>query len=656
MSKIFYTPTGMIGKFAIVKLWAGIKTAEDECIARLKIAATNLGLGCIEITADGRNLEDTTQIITKKDVDFVLHLHYDTPKQYDIFSFVALWNPTQFYHEWGYARTSRNLLTHDDFVSCSSPAADDHVNRLIRKDATHLPPLFNLYHSIADTMHLPSLGECKLFYAGINWEALSGKGSRHQELLKCLDKTGNLRIFGPTLFQGVNVWNGYNSYVREIAFDGFSMIDEIAKTGIALVLSSQAHKDSELMSSRLFESVAAGALVICDENNFAKKFFGDSFLYIDSHCEVEDVFLAIEKHLVWAQENSKEALAMIAKAQAIFREKFSLKKNLSDLYVGLSDRKADLIKRQIPGSNESIKVGLYLFMPEYAEEVLNAHIASVLAQEYQNISPILVIDKLSASLNRKDINKQLNKLSVKITVLEVDFFTYGIYKDIKVKRKVGAVISDILNMRLPADAVIFVAPNEKIFSNHIQVLAGSLMRNPEKNCAATSVILSCGNKSANSIHEIINFRQFDTNTPMGYARFIFRILGLPIDFDLALPYLDRKSMAILAGEDGICSETPSTVILNLEHEFPSGLWDEGQENNLIASFSPKAFNMTIGHEIVLPHLSLPAAPDTVVSQETIIHGKEIRRFSLDWLIIQVSSLRRDGFLTRIRELKRKITS
>jgi hypothetical protein len=639
MNKDFIIPAGMIGKFAIVKLWPEIKTAEDECIARLKIAAINLGLECIEIHADGRKLENPTQGITKKDVDFVLHLHYDTPKLYDAFSFVALWNPTYFYHEWGYARTSRNLLTHDDFVSCSSPAADDHVNRLIRKDATHLPPLFNLYHSIADIVHLPSLGECKLFYAGINWEALSGKGSRHQELLKRLDKAGNLRIFGPTLFQGVNVWDGYKSYVSEIPFDGVSMIDEIAKTGIALVLSSQAHKDSELMSNRLFESVAAGALVICDENNFAKKFFGDSLLYIDSRCEVEEIFLAIEKHLVWAQENSKEALAMIAKAQAIFREKFSLNKNLSDLYVGLSDRKAELIKRQIPDALESIKVGLYLFLPEYSEEVLNAHIASVVAQEYQNFSAILVIDKLSASQYRKDIKKQLNNLPVKITVLEIDFFTYGIKKDIKIKRKVGAVISDILNMRLPADAVVFVAPNEKIFSNHIQVLAGSLIRNPEKKCAATSVILSCGNKSIHGVHEAINFRQFDTNTPMGYARFIFRVVGMPKDYDLALPYLDRKSMAILAGEDGICSEIPSTVILYLDHEFPSGLWDEGQENNLIASFSPKAFTMSTGHEIVLPNLSLPGAPDIVASQEPIIHGKEIIRFSRDWFCLQLTKFR-----------------
>ena len=290
MLQDFVLPTELIGRFAVVKLWPEIKTAEDECIARLKIAAASLDLECIEIHADGRFLDAPDRFITKEDVDFVLHLHYDTPKIYDVFSFVALWNPIQFYHEWGYSRTSRNLLTHDDFLSCSSPAADDHVGRLIRRSVTHLPPFFNLYHSIADIVHPPSLGDHKLLYTGINWEALGRGKSRHQELLKRLDKTGLLRIFGPTIFQGVRVWKGYNSYVREIPFDGISMLDEIAKAGIVLVLSSPAHKQSELMSSRLFDMSLPGH-AISDENNFAKKFFGDPRIHSDpmSHRRVSSM-------------------------------------------------------------------------------------------------------------------------------------------------------------------------------------------------------------------------------------------------------------------------------------------------------------------------------------------------------------------------------
>lgn len=649
MEQDFVLPAGLIGRFAIVKLWPEIKTAEDECIARLKIAAANLGLECIEIHADGRLLEEPDKNITKKDVDFVLHLHYDTPKLYDVFSFVALWNPIQFYYEWGYARTSRNLLTHDDFVSCSSPAADDHVGRLIRKTATHLPPVFNLYHSIADIVHPPSLGDHKLFYAGINWDALRGGISRHQELLQHLDKTGHLRIFGPTLFQGIEVWKGYDSYVREIPFDGVSMLDEISKAGIALVLSSQAHKDSELMSNRLFESVAAGALVICDENNFAKKFFGDSLLYIDSRCSVEEIFVAIESHLAWERENPEPALAMVAKAQAIFREKFSLKKNLSDLYQGLPNRKLELTKRQQPDSSARMNVCLYLLLPEYSEDILDAHIASAVAQEYENCSPVLIIDKTAATKYRSSIESTLAKLSININVLEIDFFDYGINKEIKVRRKMGAVIAAVLGLTPQTDAVVFVAPNEQIFSNHLQVLVGSLVRNPDTNCSATAAILKHTDQPIHGIHERIDFCEFTPDSTIGYARFIFRASMLPHDLSLALPYLDRKVMAALVGDNIIIQEIPSTVIIDVINEFPSGVWDEGQENNLIASFSPNAFTILTGHEIILPPLSsYPLAPG--------MSGKIIKRFSWDWIVIQATALRRDGLVARINELKLKIIS
>ncbi len=89
------------------------KTAEDECIARIRATAEQFGLECVEVDARGRLHSDPSVAIDSSNVDFVLHLHYETPKCYDAFSFVALWNPVAFYHHWGYERCSRNLTTHD---------------------------------------------------------------------------------------------------------------------------------------------------------------------------------------------------------------------------------------------------------------------------------------------------------------------------------------------------------------------------------------------------------------------------------------------------------------------------------------------------------------------------------------------------------------
>lgn len=643
----FVLPAEAVGRFAVVKLWPEVKTAEDECIARLKLAAQALGAECVEIHADGSLLSAPQAKVSKTNVDFVIHLHYDTPKRYDAFSFVALWNPIKFYHEWGYSRCSRNLTTHDDFISCSSNAADDHVARLVRRTSTHLPARFYVYHSTADVIHAPSLGDGKLFYAGINWEALSGGKSRHQEVLKRLDKTGLLRIYGPTIFQGVRVWAGYESYVREIPFDGVSMIDEISKAGVALVLSSQAHKESELMSNRLFESVAAGALVICDENPFAKRFFGDSLLYIDSRAPVEQMFTDITRHLDWVRAHPDQALAMSAKAQDIFRQKFTLIRNLSDLYSGLAERKRELLSLQNPPSSLPLKVRLNLLMPEYSEVVLQAHINSVQVQEYQSFSPVLVVERRSANEFRSEIEAALAMSPVAIELVEVDYFTYGIHPEIKTRRRLGEIIQELLGAVGEADAFMVVAPNEKLFSNHLSVLAGALQRDPHSHCAATAAVLLDGDAPVHSVHELIDFGHVDRAAPPGFGRFIFRTAAIPQDINIALPYLDGRPLAVLAGDNPIDQQLAASITIDVQQEFPERTWNEVAENEVIRDYSPGAFKLASGFG-PRPISDLPVAP-TMTKLEFAS-----RILNRRWVRAQIAAIRKQGLPARMQVLKRKL--
>ncbi len=643
----FKLPEKSIGRFGVVKLWPEIKTAEDECIARLKLAAQALGIECVEIHADGRLLSEPQVRVSKDNVDFVIHLHYDTPKLYDAFSFVALWNPLKFYHEWGYTRCSRNLTTHDDFISCSSDAADDHVARMVRTTSTHLPARFNLYHSTADVIHAPSLGEGKLFYAGINWDVLTGGKSRHQEVLKRLDKTGMLRIYGPTIFQGVKVWAGYESYVREVPFDGVSMIDEISKAGVALVLSSQAHKDSVLMSNRLFESVAAGALVICDENQFAKKFFGDSLLYIDSRSPVEQIYTDITCHLDWARSHPDQALAMIAKSQDIFRQKFSLTCNLSDLYIGLAERRRELLARQNPPSSPPVKVRLNLLMPEYSEAVLRAHLHSVRVQEYQNFSPVLVVDTHTANTFRYEIKAALAASPIAIELVEIDYFRHGIHPDIKARRRLGEIILQLLAGAAGADAFMVVAPNESLWSNHLAVLAGAMQRDPDISCAATAAVIFDGDVAVHSVHELIDFGHVDRRGPPGYGRFIFRMATIPQDIGIALPYLDGRPLAVLAGGNAIAQQLPATIIIYADCEFPERSWDEAAENEIIRDYSPGAFNVSTGFG-PRPLTVQPLAPTMSMLQLAR------RLFNRRWVNVQVAAIKKQGLSARIQIFKRKL--
>lgn len=647
MREDFSLPEGAVGRFAVVKLWPEIKTAEDECIARLKIAAQALGIECVEVHADGGLLSAPEVKVSKTNVDFVIHLHYDTPKRYDAFSFVALWNPLKFYHEWGYTRTSRNLTSHDDFISCSSDAADDHVARMVRTASTHLPARFHLYHSTADVMHPPSLGDSKLFYAGINWEAISGGKSRHQEVLKRLDKTGLLRIYGPTIFQGVRVWAGYDSYVREVPFDGISMIDEISKAGVALVLSSQAHKDSELMSNRLFESVSAGALVICDENPFAKEFFGDSLLYIDSRSPVEQIHADITGHLEWVRTHPDQALAMIAKAQDVFRKKFTLIQNLSDLYGGLAERKRDLLARQNPPGTPTPKVRLSLLMPEYSEAVLRAHINSVSVQEYADFSPALIVDTRAANAYRREIEAALTAAPVAIELVELDYFSYSIHPEIKARRRLGSVLAQLLGATAGFDAFMVVAPNEKLFSNHLAVLAGALQRKPDVHCAATAAVLLNDDSPVHDIHEVIDFGHVNGAGPTGYGRFIFRVGAIPKDISIALPYLDGRPLAVLAGDNTIDQQLPASILIDVKQGFPDRTWDDAAENEIIRDYSPGAFKLATGFG---PRPVAAAMWAPAISKLQLARKVLNRR----WVTAQIQAIRKQGLSARLQTLKRKL--
>lgn len=647
----FNLPKDAIGRFAVVKLWPEIKTAEDECIARLKTAAQRLGIECVEVNADGSLLAEPHHIVGKGDVDFVIHLHYDTPKRYDAFSFVALWNPTQFYHEWGYARCSRNLTTHDDFISCSATAADDHVSRMVRGKHTHLPAKFHLYHSTPDIVHGPSLGDGKLFYAGINWEAISGGKSRHQEVLKRLDPTGLLRIYGPTIFSGVRVWAGYKSYVREVPFDGVSMLDEISKAGIALVLSSQAHKDSALMSNRLFESVAAGALVICDENPFGRRFFGDSLLYIDSRSSVEQIHTDIVRHLDWARQHPDLALAKITSAQAIFREHFSLTQNLADIYSGLADRKQQLRGRQNPPSAPRMHVKLNLLMPEFSDAVLKAHLQSAATQEYADFSTALVIDKRTDESTRSQIVAATATSATPIDIVEVDFYRYGLHSDITTRRKLGEIIGELLTAASASDAFVVVAPNERIYSNHLAVLAGSLQRDAAVHCASTAAILLDGETPVHTVHEVLDFGHVNSHGPCGYGRFIFRMSAVAADIGIALPYLDGRPMAALVGGHTIAQQLPASISIDLQHEYPSRTWDDAAESAVIQDFDARAFTVALGVGILPRPGQALAEPAASMSLSQHIR---LRLFNRRWIKAQIHAIRKHGLSARVRVLKQRL--
>ncbi|MDQ7989776.1 MAG: glycosyltransferase [Candidatus Dactylopiibacterium sp.] len=645
MESNFSVPAGLIGRFAIVKLWPTLKTAEDECIARITQAARQLGIECIEIGPDGTWLSDSTRNVNQGNVDFVIHLHYDTPKNYDAFSFVALWNPLKFYFEWGYERCSRNLTTHDDFISCGSDAADDHVYRMIRGEKTHLPAKFRVYHSTPGVVHEPTLGDQKLFYAGINWEAVSGGKSRHQEVLKLLDKTGGLRIYGPQTFHGIKVWAGYQSYVKEIPFDGISMIHEIAKAGVALVLSSPAHKKSALMSTRLFESISAGAVVICDENPFAQKFFGDSLLYIDSRSPVQQMLGDIQKHLAWIRQNPQAAKELAAKAQKIFSEQFTLVKNISELYQGFPARKKELEARAAGGGNP-LRTKVFLLMPKYSEEILRKHLASA-KQTYAEAVPVLVVDAQDYALRQGEIDPAIQEADLGLVMHATTFSEDAIYPELRSPRNLGAVICELIETCASDEAFIVVAPNESLSSRHVETLASALRASSAVSCAATAAVLDRRDGVIHGVHELLDFGHVNPAGPAGYGRFIFRRNSIPEDIDAALPYLHGRPLAVLLGASGVKQLLAASVTIDVTREFPARNWDDAEENEIILTYNPAAARILTGFG------PRPVAHAVAKASWLRSKGRFVRQFFRPaWIRAQFSALKKQGFRARFQAMRR----
>lgn len=538
-------------KFAAIKLWPGLKAAEDEVIERLKIAARSLDLECLVVDSFARLIQPPHRQLTRDDVDFVLSLHFETPKQFDIFSFVTLWNPLEFYHEWGYRKFTRHLLTHDDFLSCDSISGDDHVLRPLAHVRGRQGPLFRFYPTLSEPILEPTLGELRLFYVGINWEKLSQRPGRHDGLLGLLDDSGDLRIYGPEVYNGVKVWQGFKSYVGPIPFDGVSVVRRIHEAGISLVLSSKAHCESEMMSSRIFESAAAGAVIISNENPFARRHFGDSLLYIDTTLPARETWRQVQSHLQWIKSEPEKALQLARQSQEIFREHFRLDTCLDRIYQGLEARKAELECAREPKRRQE-KICVVFLAPEFRADVVDRHITSFEAQRTVAARGVLAVDVKEAQvLGPRGPRSRISEASAPLELVQLDFTERRADGSVRKRRPIGSVLAEAIRNLVQEDEeyLCVVAPNERLFSDHLSSLLRTLQDCPETGCAWSDMVQERrpDDRFNSELCADPDPEALMSGSPIGFGRFLFRIAALEERLYSGLPYLDMLAMPLLFG-------------------------------------------------------------------------------------------------------------
>ena len=530
---------GQHGAFAVVKLWPGIQVAEDEVIARLELAARRLGLRCIPVHPDGRPLAGGA-VVNSDTVDFVLNLHFEQPKSFDVFSFLALWNPVDYYHDYiegSYHRFVDNILSHDDYISCASTAADDHIRRLITRDGPCRAPHFELFHSVPRPFGKPTIGSGKLFFAGINWERLTKRKTRHGELLEILDRSGMLRLYGPRELHGVRVWEGFQSYVDELPFDGVSVLKAAANAGISLVLSSDSHKRSGIMSSRLFESIGSGAVVIADDHPFAREHFGDSLYYFEPGTPEEEAasILALVDEI---RSNPDEALARAARAQAILGDRFALDASIARIYEGLDARKAAL---ETPRPVAPAPLTMFFLVRHDGARALAQHAASLRAQAAEGVDAVLLVDRASR-LSREEFEASPDADGFRW----VDWDAAGGHVPYG-PLTLGDVLARELRTLPAGGHFMVIGETEQLFAGHVRALRAALAETPEGWGAVSSFV--CGGMKLGDQTHVVKRHVATGMAPDALGalgRFLLPVPTSDVVLTSGLPYFDHKAMNFCA--------------------------------------------------------------------------------------------------------------
>ena len=479
---------------AVFHTWPDTKNAEYELILRIIEAGRNVGIDVTIIDNEGypiwpaiRHSYHEMDRISHKDCDFAISLHFESPKVIDIYTYVTLWNPQDFYFIFGYEKSVTKLITHDDAISCDSDMADAHALNLFRAiGRAPQTPLPRLHASLSRNVYEPNVtDEARVFYIGINWERINSKRGRHHDLLVALDDADLIDIYGPEFFHGVKPWEGFSCYRGSIPFDGRTTIKRIAEAGICLAFSSAAHQRSGIMTSRLFEGLAAGALVVANKHPFLERFFGDTVLTVDDSLPTERIVSEIKDIVRWARRNPELATEKARQAQEIFLERFAFEDALTKLVDGHAER----IAMHRPPSGKDVSITAIVVFLSTGWKRLDEMLNELAEQINTPRRVILVIDEVLYGMNQKRFSQLIEELPFTISVITEELFEYAGPLESLTTRKnhVGPAVFRALRS-VDTDLFFIQMPPDELFSSHLSSLVRTLTANPNHLAAASGTI------------------------------------------------------------------------------------------------------------------------------------------------------------------------
>lgn len=466
-------------KIALVYNWPGNRNAEFDLIGRMQHVFADDGHSSIIIDPFGHPITASGELcleqplIDATEYDLCLNLHHSTPQFLDCFSYLCNWNPVDYIIRdpaSGLPTSERELsylaacfAAHDVVLSAGSETTDLLISALAdRPDPSLLFPDLSLHTTCQwDTSISPvSLDGFRVFYIGVNWERtadLSRSAIRHGGLLERLDQSGRVDFYGVEKINSIKPWEGFHHYRGELPFDnGRSIIRTSNKCGVSLVLSSRPHRDSSLVSTRIFQACAARTVIISDDNPFIVEHFGNTVLTFEYSSDPETAYNRVMTLIAWIEQHPEQALEKAEQAHLIFVQRFSLNQELRNLLSRHHQTLAHIHESVLPVDRLQT-VDVIYHITSFEEQALDTFITNLNRQ--QEVQPHAIV-YLSSEV-AKQVSARLEQHST---------FCFTVVPQTTAARTTGASVLLAINEHAQGESFCIYQPETIWHRYHIAFL------------------------------------------------------------------------------------------------------------------------------------------------------------------------------------------
>ncbi|MFL1780509.1 HAD family hydrolase domain-containing protein [Candidatus Hepatincolaceae symbiont of Richtersius coronifer] len=381
------------------------------------------------------------------------------------------------------------IQTHDIYVHNGSDINSNFIKQLVNKYKKFFSKEWELYPTNVESSILPpnNFINPSIYYAATQWELSKDNNARHSSLLSLLDKSEiPCGLYGPKLKHNKSFWNSLRKYKGVIPFDGKSMHRVLNQAGIALCFSSRAHLEAQSVSSRLYETISGGAIVISDYNQFIINNFGNSVLYIDINMSDEAILDQISTYFYYIKNNPEIAKNMVIKTQEILREKFIFEKQIQHWIGNIEEVKEHIKENKSSITDDKIDIILIIINHEDINNVQEA-INNIIRQTVKNIRVICICDSRYQILLERLFDKILDYIIVPIkNILDKNFnrFYY-----------IGELLSLAAPYVFAPYFYIYIIDKQvkcDLYCNHLSYLKRALEDNPEAMMATSRSAIDYG--------------------------------------------------------------------------------------------------------------------------------------------------------------------